>query len=186
MKTNRIIVLMTMLMLATLCACGSQVSSQNDNVEATPEPNPLMKSIRESEIDYLDDVQLFEMVFEEYSIREVIEMRYYSIGEFLYEEGIPDMFLILEELRSQGYSDDIEKLLEIADNIGYGPSAIIGNYYADENHIIHKTVGSCFDNTLPAQIIPIGPFASDYEVEHEIEDEDSYLVGFFLCQKCIG
>ena len=117
MKTNRIIVLMTMLMLATLCACGSQVSSQNDNVEATPEPNPLMKSIRESEIDYLDDVQLFEMVFEEYSIREVIEMRYYSIGEFLYEEGIPDMFLILEELRSQGYSDDIEKLLEIADNI---------------------------------------------------------------------
>ncbi len=96
----------------------------------------------------------------------------------------PDMYLILEELKHQGYYEEIDNLRKMIEKKGYAPSAVFGNYVSDGRKIIHETNGPCFNKIDSYELITLGPLVSLSEVKNEIEDEDSYLKGFSLCALC--
>lgn len=62
----------------------------------------------------------------------------------------------------------------------------VGNYIADDNHIIHDTNGPCFEGVPSDKLITIGPFSTIDEVAAEINDGDQFLEGYSICQECLG
>ncbi len=180
-----------LLICFSLCTCGinnSSTSLQSKNTKKEFEPNPYARYIQECGIDGLDDYQLMEILVRYYSLADIIEMsnaRDDYIKDFLYEFGIPNMELIMEEMKSQGYADDIEVFIELLDKIGYMPSSVFGNYIADEKHVIHTSNGPCFSSIPPRELIYVGLFTNIEAVQREIDDDDTNLAQFTLCPKCI-
>ncbi len=109
---------------------------------------------------------------------------YDSYYDYFEDAGIPDPFIFIDELISQGYSNDVDELRRMVDEIGYYPSVLFGDYIADTDRVIHMTDGPCFEDIPSEKLIPIGPFASLKAVEREIADRDKYLDGYRICEKC--
>ena len=151
----------------------------------------------ENSIYDLDESQLKELLFEHFSLNEIIEMmfdnnspleiiemRYESYADFLNDVGIPNMFLLMDELWSQGYSEDGRLLIKMMDKIGYSPSSILGDFISDKSGIIHRSDGPCLESIIE-MISPIGPYTTTNELQYEITNRNGYLEGYSLCPKCI-
>lgn len=95
-----------------------------------------------------------------------------------------DIVVTINELISQGYSDDVDELRHMVDKIGYYPSVLFGTFIADKDLVIHMTDGPCFEGIDSENLVPIGPFASLKSIEKEISDGDKYLDGYRICEKC--
>ncbi|MCF0178258.1 MAG: hypothetical protein HUJ90_06485 [Bacteroidales bacterium] len=170
-------------------ACFSKVP--DEVVDASEKSERVTATKTDDTYDFVDNINLYdtqqlEALFEHYSIRKIIELRYDTYGEFLEKLGVPDIFLIIDELVDQGYYDDIEKLKTMADKIGYSQSAIFGNYIADGEHVVHLTDSPCFDNIDASELIAIGPFTKLQEIKNEILDDDRYLETYSLCDSCFN
>lgn len=188
---KKTIVILTILSFAIsaillLSGCESSKELEDTNSVNDTESNPFANETKEYDDIDLDDYQRVEILFDHYSMREIIEMRYHDYGDFCEDVGIPNMYLILEELESQGYYDEIDNLRTMVEKIGYWPSAIFGNYVADGRHIIHKTNGPCFEEIDSSELMSLGPLVTLREVKDEVEDGDSYLEDFSICAICCG
>lgn len=171
-----IITLLAIILAVFISGCSNQTDKatvQDSNSQET------------ATAEYNHD-ELLSEVAENYDLDEVISAFNVSNGEVLESQGIPDMFLIIEELISQGHAEEVDFLRTIPDKIGYYPSAIFGNYIADENHVIHDTNGPCFEVIPSSKIITIGPFSSIDQVVEEINDGDQHLDGYSICEECLG
>jgi hypothetical protein len=146
-------------------------------------------SIQElAEIRYGDDwgEALVEELLWSFTLSDILKMRYDDYWQYFEDLGIPDVFLFIDELTSQGYADEVEQLRTMADLIGYYPSIIFGHYVADGNRVIHLTNKKCFESIPAGEIISIGPYADIFELQQEISDDDSVLKGYSLCPLCCG
>ena len=122
---------------------------------------------------------------EAYTMSEIIDANYDGYWEMLEYQGIPDVFQIIDELISQGYYEDVDRLRAMPDKIGYYPAALFGNYISDSNHVIHDTNGPCFETIPSSELIVIGPYYDVEDVKEEINDDDTILNEFVICEKCL-
>ena len=98
--------------------------------------------------------------------------------------NLPDMALLCEEISSQGYGECYQYFFEIAEKIGYFPSAFLGNYLLDSStSAIHKTDSECVYNIAYRNMQ--FPFINSLQdILDEVLDDDTYLQGYLFCAEC--
>ena len=122
-----------------------------------------------------------------YDILDYIEENYQEdYFEYLRDrfDYVPNMSLIMEEIDYQEFYEEYEYLFELADKIGYSPSAIVGTHCLQTStRIIHLTDSDCLSNI---DFSDMCFFCEDYKKDlvAEINDGDSYLQNCTLCKKC--
>ena len=167
---------MLILILIVFVACGDTDSYEEIEMES---PRETLRN--------MEDREIIDYIIEEYSLSDMIS--YY--GEEAWHNYLtdalsyPNMYLIVEELESQGYYDEIINLYEMADKIGYDPAAILGEYFYDNStSIIHSTNGSCLNDMKieDRKVVSRGPS----ELLDEINDDDIYLKNYTFCEECMG
>lgn len=192
-----------LMLISIFAGCNSnradtQKHVQNDNQEAVKtstneskaadySSDTLIKILRDSywdsEIfDALGKDAIFEYLKDHFSAKEIMDNTW-GYSDFLEHAGIPNVFLFIDELTSQGCEKEIESLIDMADKIGYMPSIVFGNYVADETHVIHYSNSSCFERIAP-KIFPIGPFSYIGEIKAKINDGNEYWQSHSLCPLC--
>ena len=127
---------------------------------------------------------VFDYISERYS-KEVIFDRL-GINDSLEELDIFNFEMFVDDLQYNGDDDDMRALLRLFDTAGYYPDVVIGNYFADRNHVIHRTNSSCLDATPIDDIIFLSRYLTLGRVVAQIESEDSPISGYTICPDCIS
>lgn len=154
-------------------------------------------SSNQQTIDYTDSYvadTALEYVMSEYNLGEILEMyeqrHHKTFQEDLLEylmyrfEDRPNMAVILEEIDSQEMYSAYEQLFQIADEIGYYPSAIVGAHCLEKSTgVIHLTNSTCLTAIDFSDMYFICS-TSEEDLINELEDDDIFLEGCFLCNEC--
>ncbi len=146
----------------------------------------LEQALEDREVIYREEALRY--VIDEYSFSEIAEEYYYRNPEECEEpsgrESV-DMGLICDEMDSQGYSKDYAYFFEIAEKIGYWPSAIVGEYCKDKStQIIHETDSLCVEEMAYENMCFVFRESKDM-LTKEMNDDDEFLNDCILCEVCI-
>lgn len=173
---NKIILLASIVLLLLLTSC-----SLSDSYSYDEDYYPTSREKLE-EMDW-DDIM--EYVVEEIPFDYMLE--YYGEEQFndYVFDLFPNMYLVVDDMETLGLYEEIMQLYEIADKVGYYPSAILGEYFMDEStSVIHATDGDCLSNMRieNRQVVSCGL----QTLWDELNDGDVYLDGCTTCDVCIG
>ena len=188
------IVLSLLIALLAFASCASSASERGEDTD-TEEcfHDDSLQYTKEDLIWYLNE-NAFDCVSDAYFLSEILEMyeeqHPQTFQDDLLEylsyrfENMPNMALIMEELAEQEQYSEYEQLFQIADKIGYNPSAIVGAHCLEvSTNVIHLTNSSCLSEIDFSDMYFICE-TSEYDLVAEMDDDDKYLQDCILCETC--
>lgn len=126
-----------------------------------------------------DPNEIIDWVLYHYSIEDLMEWKYGSVGDYYLEIGAPNIVLFLDECIDADHPEYIRYMFNFCEAIGYAPSLLLGDYCADGSRCIHWVDGPCFKNIDINDLIILPPYGSFKRLVTQYED-----AGYTVCKIC--
>lgn len=191
MKKKMLCIVVVLLMAFSLAGCGSSAyddgykygysDGEHDGYQEGFEDGQEAgyEQYVERAEESFDPDEIIDWVLYHYSIEDLMEWKYGSVGDYYFEVGAPNIGLFIDECIDQGHTEYVRYMLNFCETLGYYPSLLLGDYCADGNRCIHWVGGPCFENIAINDLIVLPPYGSFKRLVAQYED-----AGYTVCEKC--